>query len=96
MPVPVESAAETSASCNSRPAALQLGPPRVWRAPRSLQRVWEGVFLGRPAVIKQRFSKKYRHPTLDAKLTVQRLKGVRPGPLALALSPEGGGAVTAS
>ncbi|GAB4817061.1 hypothetical protein N2152v2_004107 [Parachlorella kessleri] len=38
-------------------------------------RVWEGVFLGRPTMVKQRFSKKYRHPSLDAKLTAQRLKG---------------------
>lgn len=41
------------------------------------QRVWEGTFLGRPAIVKQRFSKKYRHPALDAKLTVARLKMVR-------------------
>ncbi|PSC76037.1 TP53-regulating kinase isoform B [Micractinium conductrix] len=38
-------------------------------------RVWEGSFLGRSAIVKQRFSKKYRHPQLDAKLTVSRLKG---------------------
>ncbi|KAL4425794.1 hypothetical protein ABPG75_009810 [Micractinium tetrahymenae] len=37
-------------------------------------RVWEGQFLGRAAIVKQRFSKKYRHPQLDAKLTVSRLK----------------------
>ncbi|KAL4445801.1 hypothetical protein ABPG77_009000 [Micractinium sp. CCAP 211/92] len=37
-------------------------------------RVWEGRFLGRPAIVKQRFNKKYRHPQLDAKLTVSRLK----------------------
>lgn len=37
-------------------------------------RVWEGTFLARPAIVKQRFSKKYRHPQLDAKLTVSRLK----------------------
>lgn len=38
-------------------------------------RVWEGVFLGRPVIVKQRFKKKYRHPQLDVKLTQQRLKG---------------------
>ena len=36
--------------------------------------MWEGPFLGRHSVVKQRFSKKYRHPQLDAKLTAQRLK----------------------
>lgn len=46
--------------------------------PRSSQRLFHRVYLGRPAVIKQRFSKKYRHPTLDAKLTSRRLTGVRP------------------
>ena len=41
-----------------------------------MQRVFETQFLGRPAIIKQRFSKQYRHPTLDAKLTTSRLKQV--------------------
>lgn len=40
------------------------------------QRVWEAEFLGRPAIVKQRFSKQYRHPALDAKLTMARLKQV--------------------
>lgn len=44
-----------------------------------LQRVWEGPFLGHPTIVKQRFSKKYRHPQLDAKLTVSRLKTVGGG-----------------
>jgi len=39
-----------------------------------MQRVYEGLFLGRPAIIKQRFSKKYRHATLDSKLTQLRFK----------------------
>ncbi|CAK0780705.1 hypothetical protein CVIRNUC_005146 [Coccomyxa viridis] len=37
-------------------------------------RVWEGTYLDVPAVIKQRFSKKYRHASLDTKLTQSRLK----------------------
>lgn len=37
-------------------------------------RVWATTFFSRPAIIKQRFNKKYRHPTLDAVLTTQRLK----------------------
>ncbi|BBN10412.1 TP53 regulating kinase and related kinases [Marchantia polymorpha subsp. ruderalis] len=31
--------------------------------------------MGRKAVVKERFSKKYRHPVLDAKLTSKRLLG---------------------
>ena len=52
------------------PTPPQLPPPHL------LQRVWEGTFLGRPAIVKQRFSKQYRHPQLDAKLTAARLKSV--------------------
>ncbi|CAK7351415.1 unnamed protein product [Dovyalis caffra] len=36
-------------------------------------RVFESNFVGRRSVIKERFSKKYRHPTLDSKLTLKRL-----------------------
>ncbi|XP_057732726.1 uncharacterized protein LOC130948032 [Arachis stenosperma] len=36
-------------------------------------RVFESNFVGRRSVIKERFSKKYRHPTLDTKLTLRRL-----------------------
>lgn len=39
-----------------------------------MQRVWEGSFLGRPAIVKQRFKKGYRHPILDTRLTAQRLR----------------------
>lgn len=40
-----------------------------------MQRVWAVAdFLGRPAVMKQRFSKAYRHPTLDAALTASRTR----------------------
>ncbi|BBN10411.1 TP53 regulating kinase and related kinases [Marchantia polymorpha subsp. ruderalis] len=38
-------------------------------------RVFESSFMGRKAVVKERFSKKYRHPVLDAKLTSKRLLG---------------------
>jgi len=41
------------------------------------QRVWETTFCSRPTLVKERFSKKYRHPLLDVKLTVTRLKQVR-------------------
>lgn len=43
----------------------------------SLQRVFESDFVGRRSVVKERFSKKYRHPSLDAVLTVKRLNAVR-------------------
>lgn len=35
-------------------------------------RVYRTMFLGRSAIMKQRFSKKYRHPALDEKLTRRR------------------------
>jgi hypothetical protein len=37
-------------------------------------KVWSTTFLQRDTIIKQRFSKQYRHPALDATLTMQRLK----------------------
>ncbi|XP_059625896.1 uncharacterized protein LOC132268970 [Cornus florida] len=36
-------------------------------------RVFESIFVGRRSVVKERFSKKYRHPSLDSKLTLKRL-----------------------
>ncbi|KAG6410240.1 hypothetical protein SASPL_128293 [Salvia splendens] len=36
-------------------------------------RVFESTFVGRRSVVKERFSKKYRHPLLDSKLTLKRL-----------------------
>lgn len=36
-------------------------------------RVFSVQFLQRPTIVKQRFPKTYRHPTLDAKLTKSRL-----------------------
>ncbi|XP_066387097.1 uncharacterized protein [Miscanthus floridulus] len=36
-------------------------------------RVFASTFVGRKCVIKERFSKKYRHPLLDSKLTLKRL-----------------------
>lgn len=51
-------------------------PSRQCLTRLALQRVWEGVYLGRPVVLKQRFSKHYRHPALDARLTQARLRQV--------------------
>lgn len=36
-------------------------------------RVFESTFVGRKSIVKERFPKKYRHPTLDSKLTLKRL-----------------------
>lgn len=40
------------------------------------QRVFESNFVGKKSIVKERFSKKYRHPTLDSKLTLKRLNAV--------------------
>ncbi|KAE8665432.1 DNAse I-like superfamily protein isoform 1 [Hibiscus syriacus] len=39
-------------------------------------RVFESVLAGKRSIIKERFSKKYRHPSLDSKLTLKRLNAV--------------------
>ncbi|GAQ79649.1 Protein kinase superfamily protein [Klebsormidium nitens] len=57
-------------------ATAAVEPPRGELLNQGAEaRVFVSTYLGRPAVIKQRFSKKYRHPTLDAKLTSRRLTG---------------------
>jgi len=38
-------------------------------------KLYTGKFLGQKSIIKERFSKKYRHPQLDDRLTKERLKG---------------------
>ena len=38
-------------------------------------RLYTGKFLGQKSIVKERFSKKYRHPQLDDRLTKDRLKG---------------------
>lgn len=37
-------------------------------------KLYTGIFFGRPAVAKERFSKSYRHPVLDRALTVRRIR----------------------
>jgi TP53 regulating kinase and related kinases len=58
-------------------AAPSLAQPllstRLFTHPQQ-QRVWRGTFLGRPTIFKQRFSKSYRHPTLNARLTAARVR----------------------
>ncbi|KAI9182536.1 hypothetical protein LWI28_026308 [Acer negundo] len=36
-------------------------------------RIFESTFVGRRSIVKERFSKKYRHPSLDSKLTLKGL-----------------------
>lgn len=38
-------------------------------------KIYTGTFLGQKSIVKERFSKKYRHPQLDERLTKERLKG---------------------
>jgi hypothetical protein len=38
-------------------------------------RLLTGAYFGRPAIVKERFRKRYRHPVLDEKLTKERMKG---------------------
>jgi hypothetical protein len=40
------------------------------------QRLYATTLLGRDCVIKERFKKEYRHPTLDEKITKERLGSV--------------------
>ncbi|GLV34858.1 Threonyl-carbamoyl synthesis 5 [Carabus blaptoides fortunei] len=38
-------------------------------------KLYQGTYLGKPALIKERFVKKYRQPELDCQITNERLKG---------------------
>ena len=62
-----EAVSEGCRNCRARSAAPTARPCNA-------QRIWEGTLFGRPIIVKQRFSKQYRHPLLDAKLTASRLK----------------------
>lgn len=37
-------------------------------------KVYKGTYLGKPAIFKERFEKKYRHPDLDRLLTLERMR----------------------
>ncbi|KAG6495290.1 hypothetical protein ZIOFF_043084 [Zingiber officinale] len=56
---------------------LKMKPLVSWlnrgRSCNPFQRVFKSTFVGRLSIVKERFSKKYRHPLLDSKLTVKRL-----------------------
>jgi TP53 regulating kinase-like protein len=58
--------------CGNQQAFFNHHPP----PPPSPQRVWLAPdFCGAPAILKQRFSKRYRHPDLDTALTTARVRG---------------------
>mmetsp|Transcript_15384 Transcript_15384/g.46444 ORF Transcript_15384/g.46444 Transcript_15384/m.46444 type:complete len:237 (-) Transcript_15384:231-941(-) len=63
----------TLAGSDAHLGSASAEPARL-HAQGAESRVWEGEMSGRPCVIKERFSKKYRHPALDLKLTTSRLK----------------------
>ncbi|CAH1268872.1 TP53RK [Branchiostoma lanceolatum] len=71
-----------AASSESSAAGGETGPPGSLHHPGfalfkqgAEARLYRGTFLGRPTVLKERFSKKYRHPRLDEKLTTKRTQG---------------------
>jgi len=37
-------------------------------------KLYTGYYDGRPVIVKERFRKDYRHPTLDERLTKERLR----------------------
>uniref|UniRef100_A0A224Z4B9 non-specific serine/threonine protein kinase n=1 Tax=Rhipicephalus zambeziensis TaxID=60191 RepID=A0A224Z4B9_9ACAR len=37
-------------------------------------KVYKGIYFGKPAIFKERFEKKYRHPDLDRLLTLERMR----------------------
>lgn len=43
---------------------------------KNKKRVYKCLWFGKPTIVKERFSKKYRHPLLDEKLTIRRLHAV--------------------
>lgn len=62
------------------PKRARSAPPPLPSTPCVIARGAEGVvslttFLGRPAILKHRLPKPYRHPSLDARLTARRLAG---------------------
>eukprot|EP00002_Diphylleia_rotans_P029873 TRINITY_DN6103_c0_g1_i2.p1 TRINITY_DN6103_c0_g1~~TRINITY_DN6103_c0_g1_i2.p1 ORF type:complete len:214 (+),score=49.14 TRINITY_DN6103_c0_g1_i2:47-688(+) len=47
--------------------------PKILLKQGAEARVYETLFFGKPAILKERLVKTYRHPTLDAKLTDRRI-----------------------
>ena len=68
----VERRRQRDAAAVAAVAVSQNKTHRLLTKPK--QRVYETTFCQRPAILKQRFSKRYRHAALDAKLTASRLR----------------------
>eukprot|EP00899_Mesostigma_viride_P012968 jgi/Mesvir1/21672/Mv04093-RA.1 len=56
----------------TRPAGVASG---VMISQGAEARIYKCKFLQRDAIVKERFKKSYRHPVLDAKLTLRRMNG---------------------
>ncbi|CAK9211170.1 unnamed protein product [Sphagnum jensenii] len=66
---------ETPATNNNNNSVLQRSVAMRIIKQGAEARVFESTFMGKKVVVKERFSKKYRHPVLDSKLTLKRLYG---------------------
>ncbi|XP_026520796.1 EKC/KEOPS complex subunit TP53RK [Notechis scutatus] len=68
------------AGSNSKDGSAEADPPGFLPPMEGLQliqqgaeaRLYRGQFLGRPTVMKLRFPKRYRHPTMDERLSHKR------------------------
>jgi len=61
----IKQGAEAVSSCSS--SLLSCLPIHRFK------RIYQTTYFGQPCLVKERFSKRYRHPDLDAKLTSHRV-----------------------
>lgn len=54
--------------------AIEMHPTPTLLKQGAEAKIYVCTFLGKPTIIKERFKKSYRHPSLDSSLTVQRSK----------------------
>lgn len=54
--------------------AIEMHPTPTLIKQGAEAKIYACTFLGKPTIIKERFKKSYRHPSLDSSLTVQRTK----------------------
>ncbi|KAM3921430.1 EKC/KEOPS complex subunit TP53RK [Leptodactylus fuscus] len=64
---------ENSSDCSSRERTRRYLEGLQLMKQGAEARVYRGIFLGKAAVVKERFPKTYRHPALDEKLTHRRV-----------------------
>ena len=53
---------------------IEMHPTQTLIKQGAEAKIYVCTFLGKPTIIKERFKKTYRHPSLDSSLTVQRTK----------------------